>query len=223
MQNKKLTLNFYGKDSIRCISIAKEIKMRFELGQIYHVYNRGNNKQPIFFNEGNYLFFIRKMRKVLLPNCEILAYCLMPNHFHFLIYANEITVSNNEKDKNNFSESIRKLLSQYTKAVNIQQGRTSSLFQQNTKAKLVTNVCHEYRGMVQSYCHNFRGRTIQSTALNCFIYIHRNPIGLKCGNLSNWQFSSYLDYAGIRNGTLCNKELTYSLLGFRQNEFVKFF
>lgn len=120
--------------------------MRFEKGQLYHVYNRGNNKQPIFFRDENYLYFLRKIRKLVLPNCELLAYCLMPNHFHFLMYADERTVAVDDKGRNVFSEAIRKLLSQYTKAVNIQENRTSSLFQQNTNAKLVGGLSwHEHR------------------------------------------------------------------------------
>lgn len=63
--------------------------MHFNAGEIYHVYNRGNNRQTIFFNDKNYLYFLGKVKKYLYPNCDILAWCLMPNHFHFLIHANE--------------------------------------------------------------------------------------------------------------------------------------
>lgn len=144
--------------------------MQFEIGQVYHIYNRGNNRQNIFFKEENYLFFLRKVRKLLVPNCEILAYCLMPNHFHFLIYANEKTVSVDDKGRNLFSEAIRKLLSQYTKAVNIQEQRTSSLFQQNTKAKkMQTQSSHEHRGTTETSCHDLRGTIIQDSAINCFV------------------------------------------------------
>lgn len=196
--------------------------MHIEVGQIYHVYNRGNDKQKIFFKDENYFFFLRKMRKLLLPNCELLAYCLMPNHFHFLIYANERTVAFDEKNRNAFSEAIRKLLSQYAKAVNIQQGRTSSLFQQNTKAKIIS--CHEHRGTITTAsCHDFRGMIVQDSAINCFVYIHKNPLAMTNNDLLKWKFSSYLDYAGYRNGTLCNKKLAYSLLGFHQDEFLSFF
>ena len=198
--------------------------MYFEVGQVYHVYNRGNNKQLIFFNEENYLFFLKKIRKLVLPNCELLAYCLMPNHFHLLIYATEKTVEYNQRNINAFSEAIRKLLSQYTKAVNIQQSRTSSLFQQNTKAKLVTNLsCHEHRGTTPSLCNDFHSKIVQDSAINCFVYIHKNPSEITNYDLSKWKFSSYLDYTGCRNGTLCNKKLAYSLFGFREDDFLKFF
>ena len=59
--------------------------MQFEGSKIYHVYNRGNNQQPIFFGCEHYLFFLRKVRKHVLPHSDLLSYCLMPNHFHFLI------------------------------------------------------------------------------------------------------------------------------------------
>ena len=63
--------------------------MKYEPNQIYHLYNQGNNKEPIFFNKENYLFFLQKMRKHLHPYVDILCYCLMPNHFHWLIYTNQ--------------------------------------------------------------------------------------------------------------------------------------
>lgn len=195
--------------------------MDFEVEKIYHVYNRGNNKQRIFFNEENYLFFLRKIRKIILPNCELLAYCLMPNHFHLLIYATEKTVEYNQRNMNVFSEAIRQLLSQYTKAINKEQNRTSSLFQQNTKAKEVqaTSSCHDYRGTMMSPYST----TQSDSRLNCFIYIHKNPFELTNGKLIKWKYSSYLDYAGMRNGTLCNRKLTYVLLGFKEDEFLNLF
>lgn len=186
--------------------------MKFEMEKIYNVYNRGNNKQKIFFTAENYMFFLRKVRKLLLPNCEILSYCLMPNHFHFLIYANERTVAVNDENRNLFSESIRQLLSQYTKAINNQENRTSSLFQQNTKAKEMRYLsCHDYRGTIKL-----------ESALTCFNYIHKNPSAIT-NNLLLWKYSSYLDYAGFRNGTLCNKKLAYELFGINANEFMRLF
>lgn len=94
----------------------------------------GNQHQKIFFSKENYLFFIRKMRKYLLPVSDILAWCLMPNHFHFLIAANKNTCKQAEKQKLNisqFSENLRLLLSQYTQAINKEQNLSGSLFRQN--------------------------------------------------------------------------------------------
>lgn len=54
----------------------------------YHVFNRGNRKQLVFYKEGDYQFFIDKMSEYLkFFNIRIDAYCLMPNHFHLLIYS----------------------------------------------------------------------------------------------------------------------------------------
>ena len=200
--------------------------MNFEIDKIYHVYNRGNNRQTIFFMEENYLFFLRKIRKLLLPNCELLAYCLMPNHFHLLIYATEKTISFDNQNKNNFSEAMRKLLSQYSKAINKQENRTSSLFQQNTKAKVLRDFSNSTcLGITKrdSSCHENRGMRSLESALTCFVYIHNNPLKITNNILSKWKYSSYLDYAGIRNGNLCNKELAQKLIGFKDDEFLFLF
>ena len=71
--------------------------MNFSAGNIYHVYNRGNQKQLIFFKPENYVFFLRKMRKELLPYAEILTYCLMPNHFHWLLLVKDAYSSDDSK------------------------------------------------------------------------------------------------------------------------------
>jgi putative transposase len=92
--------------------------MQFVEGSIYHIYNRGNNKQLIFFKEDNYAYFRQKMLKYIYPNADILAWCLMPNHFHVLIHANQNTcklVKHAPIEINALTEGIRLLLSSYTK------------------------------------------------------------------------------------------------------------
>lgn len=177
--------------------------MHFEPGKIYHVYNRGNNKQPIFFNRNNYIFFLSKIRKEWLPFTDILAYCLMPNHFHFLIIPNEsacerVVLKEKETHMQNFSKCIGKTLSSYTQAVNLEQKRTGNLFQKKTKAKLIEE--HSYLPA-------------------CIFYIHSNPIVAGLSRLEEeWEFSSAKDYKGLRNGTLCNQERLYVESGLSREE-----
>ena len=180
---------------------------------IFHVYNRGNQRQTIFFEREHYLYFLRKVREYLRPHCSILAYCLMPNHFHLLIYANEQTIAPAEAlrrhsdspkvDMNNFAHGMKMLLSSYTKGVNKQMGLSGSLFTQNTKAKQVSSELaqEDYR-------------------LTGFHYIHQNPhtAGLVT-DLADWEYSSFLDYAGLRAGTLCDMEVARQLLMLDWHQF----
>ncbi|MEQ1588638.1 MAG: transposase, partial [Cyclobacteriaceae bacterium] len=62
--------------------------MQFVEGSFYHIYNRGNNRQLIFFEERNYKFFLNKIEQYVVPHTNLLAWCLMPNHFHLLVQAN---------------------------------------------------------------------------------------------------------------------------------------
>lgn len=147
------------------------------------------------------------MRSRLLNHCDILAYCLMPNHFHMLVYTKS---SGSNQRLLSLSRAFGTLLSSFTRTINQDQERTGSLFQQKTKAKELNS--EDTRDQI--------GRTTWSRPANsdfytltCFHYIHQNP--LKTGlvkNLEEWEFSSYPDYAGFRNGTLCNKDLAGELL-----------
>jgi len=184
--------------------------MQFTPNELYHVYNRGNNSQTIFFTSENYLFFLRKIRQELLPHVDILAYCLMPTHFHLLIHvkpsspSHQVTPSHLMTNNSNVNNAIAVLLRSYTRAINLQEGRTGSLFQQKTKAKLLSHLMTESHQMTP-YPNNY--------PLACFHYIHQNPLQAQLvTDLTQWPFSSYLDYAALRNGTLCNKLLTQQLL-----------
>ena len=54
-------------------------------GQYYHIFNRGINKQLIFFEERNYDYFLNLMKIFLVNYVDILGFCLLPNHFHLLL------------------------------------------------------------------------------------------------------------------------------------------
>lgn len=69
----------------------------FEPGRYYHLYNRGNNRSRIFFESDNYLFFLRKVRQYLDPVLDIVAYCLIPTHYHFLVRVKEREVNQEAK------------------------------------------------------------------------------------------------------------------------------
>jgi len=180
--------------------------MEFSLHHLYHIYNRGNNKQLLFFSDANYIYFLQKVRKHIQPVCNILNYCLMPNHFHFLVYADERTIAPKkpgELSKNALSEGFRNLLSSYTQAINEQNKRCGSLFQQNTKSKCLSEGSHIY-------------------AATCFHYIHQNPWKAKLvSKMENWKYSSFNDFAGFRNGTLCNKQLALELLDLNLASFYE--
>lgn len=59
--------------------------MEFSNGKIYHIFNRGNNSQTIFSSIENYDYFLSKIEEYIKPYASILAWCLMPNHFHLMI------------------------------------------------------------------------------------------------------------------------------------------
>jgi len=169
--------------------------MNFEAGSIYHVFTRGNNQQLVFFTKANYLFFLRKIRKEIFPIADIFAYCLMPNHFHLMMLVKELP---NEL-KHPLARKIGTVLSSYTRAINIQENRTGSLFQQKAKAIIISSN------------DDYDDKTDYLTT--CFHYIHQNPIKARLvRKMEDWDFSSFKDYAGLRDGSLINALLAKEIL-----------
>ncbi|MDX2214026.1 MAG: transposase [Oculatellaceae cyanobacterium bins.114] len=158
--------------------------LTFQSGCYYHLYSRGNNRQNIFFERENYFYFLRLLRRYLVERIfEILAYCLMPNHYHLLVYCKTNTIT----------EGMRSLAQAYTQAVNRRYNRTGTLFQGRFQAKLVDR---------EAYLHHL----VQ--------YIHLNPVKADMvKSPEEWEFSSYLEYAGLRNGTLPQTKTVRELLG----------
>jgi REP element-mobilizing transposase RayT len=147
--------------------------VKFKAGAYYHLYNRGNNFQPIFFERENYLYFLRQLRKHLtVEAAEIIAYCLMPNHYHLLVYLKT----------DDLSDQMQPFALAYTKAINKRYGRVGSLFQGHFKAIHVDR--DEY-------------------LLHLSRYIHLNPVAAGLSqHPEDWEFSSFPEFVGLRPGTL---------------------
>jgi len=156
----------------------------------YHIYNRGNNREAIFFDSDNYLYFLKKIKEYLVPVADILVYCLMPTHYHVLVRVREPQTSEISDAKNHqvlpVSNAMMKLSVSYTKAINKRFQRVGVLFQGQFQARPVLS---------------------SSYLLNLCRYIHGNPVkdGLVT-DPSSWPYSNYLEWIGERNGKLVDQE-----------------
>jgi putative transposase len=142
----------------------------------YHIYNRGNNKDLIFFENENYIYFLNQFKKHVSPFCDVYSYCLMPNHFHFFIRINEGTL---------FERGIKNFFISYSKAINKKYDRVGSLFQGRYKVSEITT---------------------DSYYTTIITYIHQNPVAAGLvRNMENYKYSSYVAYLSGKE-TILNKE-----------------
>ncbi len=174
---------------------------------IYHIYNRGVEKRDIFLDKQDYNIFLHYLKSYLLPieqqdkaklpfsirhsnsfdlpkEIRLLAYCLMPNHFHFMI---------KQLTERTIAEFMKRLGNAYVEYFNKKYDRQGSLFQGRYKACLVENEIY---------------------FLYLSSYIHRNPLEMfsrlsaeqKIKKLREFQYSSYPDYLNSRNTPWVHKD-----------------
>jgi putative transposase len=187
---------------------------------MYHVYNQGNNRQVIFFKRENFSFFLRKIKIFILPFADVLSWCLMPNHFHLMIYIRDteiplvkicptVGVTSHPDKLLTLNSSIGIMLRSYTRAINKQEKRTGALFREETKAICLNEPMKNSPGWYTS-----SGITLMNVEIpefqypkTCFDYIHNNPV--KSGLVSHpndWEFSSFNEIIEMRNDSLINLE-----------------
>lgn len=130
---------------------------KLEPGNYYHIYNRGNNGGNLFFEKENYLHFMRLYRKYLDSVATTLAWCLMKNHFHFLVYfkeRQEILKEGNTPEGDVVKDPSRQLshlFNSYAQAVNKRYNRTGSLFERPFERKRVSS--EDYLRKLVYYIH----------------------------------------------------------------------
>jgi REP element-mobilizing transposase RayT len=176
---------------------------QLNLDGFYHIYNRANGDESLFKNNGNYMFFLAKFKQYISPFAHVYSYCLMPNHYHFLIQikTSEQIIQyfpniNSVDIPGMISKQFSKLFSSYSQSFNKVHNRKGSLFMKPFKRILVKD-----EGYLRKLIH----------------YIHYNPVeaGL-VGSISDWKYSSYSSIIG-HSPTLVKKKAVIEFFGDLEN------
>lgn len=180
--------------------------MKFLPNHVYHIYNQGNNQQQLFYTEDDYRLFLELFSSYVVPYADVLAWCLIPNHYHFMLSVKEncAPVKQGNIVLDSVSNGFRNLSGAYAHQYNKVHQKSGSVFRPKTKSKNLTE-----DGSAMSY-------------LNCFYYIHQNAWrhGI-VSHASLWKYSSYHFYAGTRKQSICNRELARQLCEFDEATFIK--
>jgi REP element-mobilizing transposase RayT len=136
-------------------------------GVSYHIMVRGNHKEVVFRERGDYLKYCGVLYSAIREfDFQILSLCLMPNHVHLQV----------RMGKNSISDIMRLINHRYTLYFNRKYGLVGHLFQGRFKAVACGDVGQE---------------------VNTNVYIHRNPgeAGMVV-DLADYEWSSYGHYIG---------------------------
>lgn len=167
------------------ISVSAKTKYLQSTGEYFHIYNRGVDRNKIFFDDRNFRYFRQRVSASLDPSSmEINAYCLMPNHFHFIVH--QITESA-------ISGFMRGVCDGYAKAINKERSRSGHLFEGKYKMKQIVNDAY--------LVHLSR-------------YIHLNPVRAGLVSLpQDWGHSSCQVYYGMREDPMVSTQAVLRQFG----------
>jgi putative transposase len=171
-----------------------------EPGNYYHIYNRGINREEIFIEDEHYFKFLSLCKKYIPRSSDVLAFCLLPNHFHFLVYILDYPDRVLPPCQGGASLQLSHLFNAYAQWFNKRTDRTGSLFQRPFKRIKITD---------EDYLRKL------------IYYIHRNPLHhRKCENPENYLFSSYQNILSNQN-TILKRDEVLEWFGGRAN-FIEF-
>ena len=150
---------------------------QFLPGCYYHLFNRGAHRQSIFRQEADYFSVLQRMKAAArLYQIAVIAYCLMPNHYHFLV---------RQDGPQRAGRLAQSVFNGYSNAFNQRYAHQGTLFAGPYQALLVENDRH-----LRHVCR----------------YIHGNPVkdGFALAP-ELWPYSNYLEWIGQRQGTLVDR------------------
>jgi len=175
-----------------------------ERGQIYHIYNRGVNRENIFVEKRNYSYFLQLYTQHILPIADTFAYCMLKNHFHILVRIKDKPTLPNLTGPGDLSGLEAKPPSQYfsnffnayARSINLAYGRTGSLFQRPFGRIPVTSDAY---------------------FMNLVVYIHQNPqIHGFVDDFRSWPYSSYEAILSTSSATKLKRDEVFSVFGGMQ-------
>lgn len=167
----------------------------FEIGQYYHIYNRGNNKEDIFIEEKNYNYFLLKMKEYLIPIADVYAYCLLKNHFHIVLKIKD-KEQIAEKYLNKIHLPFSNFFNSYSKSINKTYDRTGSLFQEHLQRNKILD-------------ENYLKQLI--------VYVHLNPLKHKFSKtFEDYRNSSYKTYLSSKE-TSIERDFIIEMFGGLEN------
>lgn len=124
-------------------------------GHYFHIYNRGVNGEDIFKEQRNYYYFLQQYTNYCSDVFETLAYALLKNHFHLLVYVKEnVVVPKHNKQGTvqlNAAKQLSHFFNSYAQSINKAYNRTGPLFESPFERKLVED--DNYLTAAIYYCH----------------------------------------------------------------------
>lgn len=157
-------------------------------GTYYHIYNHGNGDDNLFREEKNYDFFLKKYHHHLDPVADMVAWCLMKNHFHLLLRIKELEALRliDRPGFKNLDDLDEK------SASNLLSRQFSNFFNSYTKS---FNEVYKRRGSL--FIKNYKRKEIKSEAYlrSCILYLHLNPVKHRfVKDVDDWQHSSFRQF-----------------------------
>ena len=168
---------------------ARKDMLIWQQGMYYHIYNRGTGKTTLFQEPTNYQFVTEKLKKYSRENqVTVIAFCLMPNHYHFMVR------QDGDKEAGNIPQSV---FNSYSKAYNKKYSRSGTLFEGRFRAKPILTSSH-----LQHLCR----------------YIHGNPVkdGLVTDPI-DWPYSNYASWLGQRDTYFVDESFLQEQFGNADN------
>ena len=166
-------------------------------GEVYHVLNKAVGDELLFRTNKDYTYFLKKLKRFILPVAKVYAYCLIPNHFHLMIRTKSFgpdinTEEQEEQEVIEINKAFSNFFNSYARSYNNTYKRKGKLFLLPFKRILVED---------------------EDYFLILVNYIHRNPIHHGITNeYSSWSYSSYRDFL-LDNNYLVDKNEVLSWFG----------
>lgn len=154
-------------------------------GQPHHIIQRGNNRQPVFVDEEDYLRFLGWLREgARTYKVSVHAYVLMPNHMHLLASPAEAT---------GLAQMMQWIGRKYVPYFNQKYNRVGTLWQGRFKTSVIDS---------------------ETYFLICSRYIESNPVRARlAAQPQDYRWSSYAHHAGLRQDPAVADHALYWALG----------